>query len=375
MIAERKPSIIALTETWFKSESDAELFCLEGYQRPFASTRTKKRGGGVAIYETLDLEAELLNTDEYNESISVKVSDFKRTKKVIVSCFYCAPSRNKSKYLDHVEEVLEINSSGLQIACGDINIDMLNENLATRVSLEYLMYSQDLDWVSLREPTRETATSGTCIDSIYSNITVQRSQIEKTTFSDHYSLKLDVYYEVVEEILEFRSLKTLDDPLYCEKFLFFLGHSLGKIPESDAKAETYLDNITKALKEATEKYFPLKRIKRREPNKSWITNRFKRHIVIRDKIYQLWIRTKSLEVFNRYKVKRNEVNKERRAAKRNDVQNKVDRNNQQELFKYIKRSRGVETQVKKSSELTLDQLNDYFITACDPEINAPMSTK
>ena len=39
--SERKPSIIALTETWFKSGSNAELFCLEGYHRTFASTRTK----------------------------------------------------------------------------------------------------------------------------------------------------------------------------------------------------------------------------------------------------------------------------------------------------------------------------------------------
>ena len=102
----------------------------------------KKRGGSVAIYVTLDLEAEFKHTDEHNESISVKVSGFKKTKKVIVSCFYCEPSRNKSKYLDHVEEVLEINGCGLQIACGGFNIDMLNENLATRVLLEYLMYSQ-----------------------------------------------------------------------------------------------------------------------------------------------------------------------------------------------------------------------------------------
>ena len=65
------------------------------------------------------------------------------------------------------------------------------------------------------------------------------------------------------------------------------------------------------MKEATEKYFPLKPMQRRDPNKSWITNRIKRHIVIRDKIYQLWIRTKSPEVFDRYKVKRNEVNKEK----------------------------------------------------------------
>ena len=100
---------------------------------------------------------------------------------------------------------------------------MQNENLATRVLLEYLMYSQGLDCLSLTEPTRETATSGTCIDSLYSNITVQRSQVETTTFSDHYSFKLDldIYHEVVEEIFEFRSLKKLDHPHYWEKFLFF----------------------------------------------------------------------------------------------------------------------------------------------------------
>ena len=94
-----------------------------------------------------------------------------------------------------------------------------------------------------------------------------------------------------------------------KSFFFFLSHSLGKISEPDAKAETDLDNITKALKEATEKYFPLKRMKRRDTNKSWIANRIKRHIVNRIKIDQLWIRTKSPKVFDRYKVKRNEGNK------------------------------------------------------------------
>ena len=80
-----------------------------------------------------------MHSDEYDESISVKVCDFKRTKKVIDSRLYCEPSRNKSKFLDHVEEVLEINGGGLQIPCGDFNIDMLSENLGTRVSLRYLM--------------------------------------------------------------------------------------------------------------------------------------------------------------------------------------------------------------------------------------------
>ena len=142
-----------------------------------SSTRNRKRGGGVAIYVTSDLEAELPHTDEAYESLSVKFSDFKKKKKIIVSCFYCEPSRNRSQYLDHVEKVLDKSGEGMQIACGDFNIDLLNENLAARITLENLMTAQGLELVSLRQPTRETATSSTCIDSIYSNIPVQLTQI------------------------------------------------------------------------------------------------------------------------------------------------------------------------------------------------------
>ena len=176
LIFELKASVIALTETWFKSENDDELFSLEGYHQPFTSTRTQKRGGGIAIYVTKDLEAELFHSDEYHESVSVKINDPKNKKKITVSCF-CEPSRNKNTYLEHVEEVLDKKGNGLQIVCGDFNTDLLNENLGARVTFENMMKSQGLDLVSLREPTRKTATSSTCIDAIYSNFSVQRSQI------------------------------------------------------------------------------------------------------------------------------------------------------------------------------------------------------
>ena len=113
LVAQTKPSVIALTETWWKNENEAGLYCLEGYERPFASTRNRKRGGGVAIYLTSDLEDELLHTDEAYESLSVKISDFKKKKKIIVSCFYCELSRNRSQHLNHVEEVLDKNGEGI----------------------------------------------------------------------------------------------------------------------------------------------------------------------------------------------------------------------------------------------------------------------
>ena len=42
-----KPSVIALTGKRWKNKNEPDLFCFEGYQRPFAGTRNRKRGRGV----------------------------------------------------------------------------------------------------------------------------------------------------------------------------------------------------------------------------------------------------------------------------------------------------------------------------------------
>ena len=60
----------------------------------------------------------------------------------------------------------ENNGDGLQTACGDFNNDLVNEKLAARETFDNLMMSQGLGLVRLREPTRETATYSSCIDSI-----------------------------------------------------------------------------------------------------------------------------------------------------------------------------------------------------------------
>ena len=93
------PSIIALIETWFKNNNDVNLHCPESYQKPFTSIRSEQRGGGVAIYVSECLQAELVHTDEKFELTSVKVPNKKS--KIIVFCFYCQPSQNKNNYLNH----------------------------------------------------------------------------------------------------------------------------------------------------------------------------------------------------------------------------------------------------------------------------------
>ena len=138
-------SVIALTKTWFKSKHDDELFGVEGYHQPFTTTRTQKRGGGVAIYVTLDLEAELIR-NEYYESVSVKINNAKKNQSI---WFLLRTFRHKNTYLEHVKEVLDKNGKDLQIVCGtSILTDILNENAGARVSFQNMVNSKGFDLVS-----------------------------------------------------------------------------------------------------------------------------------------------------------------------------------------------------------------------------------
>ena len=80
-----------------------------------------------------------------------------------------------------------------------------------------------------------------------------------------------------------------------------MNHSLSKIDERDTDAESYLEKIARIIKVSTDIYFPIKQVKRFEPRKAWVKNRIKRHTANRDKHYQLWIKTKSNEDYEKYK--------------------------------------------------------------------------
>ena len=285
LIEERRPSIIVLTETWLKNNDHGNLHCLEGYQQPFTSIRSEQRSGGIAIYVLECLQAELVHTDEEFESLSVKVANKKS--KIIVSCFYCQPSRNKNNYLNHIEEALERNGDLPQLVAGDFNIDLLLDKLVFRKKLDNMMVANCSSLISLREATRETEPSSSCIDAIFGNVPLLKSTIDKTTFSDHYSLhlKLDLDYEAMECIYRFRCLKKLENRDCSENFSFNLAHTLGKIEETGQSGEAYITKVAEVIKRVTDKCFPCQDLKKFSSRKTCMTNRIKRHI----KLFQLWL--------------------------------------------------------------------------------------
>ena len=225
--------------------------------------------------------------------------------------------------------MLERNGELPQLVAGDFNIDLLLDKLVLRKKHKNMMATHCLILISLRETTRETETSSSCIDAIFGNLPLLKSTTVKTPLSDHYSLeiKLDLEYEAMECIYCFRSLKRFENRCYSEKFLFYLPHTLGKIEETGQSGEAYITKVAEVIKRVTDRYFPRQDFKKFSCRKTWITNRIKRHKKVRDKLFQLWLKSKSERENLYYGNKRNEINMEIKLTKRRDVQNKIDHKN------------------------------------------------
>ena len=112
---------------------------------------------------------------------------------------------------------------------------------------------------------------------------------------------------------------------------------MGKIEETGQSGEGYITKVAEVIKLVTDKYFPCQDFKKLSSRKTWITNRIKRHIKIRDKLIQLWFNSKSERAHLNYKNKRNEINMEIKLAKRRDVHNKIDPKDLRDFFKYIRK--------------------------------------
>ena len=118
--------------------------------------------------------------------------------------------------------MLQRNGDLPQLVADDFKFDLLLDELVFRKKLENMMDAHCLSLISLREATRESETSSSCIYAIFGNVPLLKSTIDKTIFSDHYSLhlKLDLDYEAMECINQFRCLKKLENGSYSE--IFFL---------------------------------------------------------------------------------------------------------------------------------------------------------
>jgi hypothetical protein len=174
LIEQTRPAIIAVQESWATSPQHADY-------DSFSLLRKNKRGGGVAIMTTLELQGKQIfaYADANIEIIGTN------TKIGIVSSVYLPPKSKQENAMEKITELIDEHKKNKDFyLMGDININMLgtekNVDLISLFCLNNEMYP------TITKPTRITKSSATLIDNIFTNTEKQtKSGILTTDISDH----------------------------------------------------------------------------------------------------------------------------------------------------------------------------------------------
>ena len=191
-----------------------------------------------------------------------------------------------STFLENLDYLLnELRQlKGNPVIVGDFNFDILAKNEKPGVlSYKTLLKSFDLDFC-LREPTRVTENSATCIDHFITE-DFHRVTVIKTTISDHYALLGELPFSVEmpgKTVLYTRNFKKLklDDNLL--KLFFLLYVELEKLSDNEP-IKTKIHGLTYSIINVFDNFCPLKPIDfTKQLKKSWISNKVKQICKKRD---------------------------------------------------------------------------------------------
>ena len=235
--------------------------------------------------------------------IKTKVKNLKNErsaafKKLVVGAIYRHPGPHYVKFIEALEKnfVLLSRKNTKVIILGDINIDLMKFNVASKVT-EYvhsvLSHGYNL---FIDKPTRVTAQSATCIDHVYSNFSIEEieSVILESNVSDHYSTLTNIYgiYSKNEQ----KDIYYRNTNLSSEKWAQFnseLEYNLAcSLPSDESKFDVneYANCLIDIYKSLIDKFMPSKKKTRKQKNfgtSPWMTDGLLTSIDKKDELHKL----------------------------------------------------------------------------------------
>ena len=173
--------------------SNVSTYGISGYNHVYR-TRCTSRGGGISLFVSEKfVYSEMTDycmVNDYIESLFVKISNNGMV--FVIGLVYRPPNSNVVQFTETLNDILTQVSHMPCYIMGDYNIDLLKHELhqPTEKVLE-AMYSNSLLPMILK-PTRETVTTATIIDNIFTNKYNINDNILQgifaTDISDHYMI-------------------------------------------------------------------------------------------------------------------------------------------------------------------------------------------
>lgn len=156
-----KPLLIGLSEIWIYDD-EVDNYNLDGYSL-FVSGNNASRSGGVAIYirNSLYCNNFIINFSTFD---ALGITFSLNSKDICVVCVYRLHYMSIEKFIEEFSKMLGSLSYINLLILGDFNIDLLqNSSVVDRFLV--LLANNGLEAV-VKDPTRITDVSATCIDNI-----------------------------------------------------------------------------------------------------------------------------------------------------------------------------------------------------------------
>lgn len=325
-----RPLVMCFTETHITDEINDHEIEIAGYKLLTCKSHSRHTGG-VAIYvdinnPVMDIQSKVLALNVWILTIKLNVhhSTF------IIGVLYHSPSGSHADFLNYFEELMEdiIATNSKIIILGDFNIDLLTESTYSN-KINNLISSLGLRQL-INVPTRVTVDSSTLIDYLITNVNnVKYTVCDGLKVADHHSVLVslnlkDKQNKIVRNVIKTRkrSFKNFDT----------LQFQLALIDTNWDNNSVDVDILASCLNytviDVLNEHAPFKeyRIFNNFKLNVWFSNEVIAKIIERDKLYKEAKNNNVIELWERYKLKRNEVTSLIRQETKNYFEIQIDQN-------------------------------------------------
>ena len=371
VLPQNGPDMLAVSETWFKTDVDDRFYELQKYKLFRHDRQTDSRGGGVAFYIRNNLQTRIVlksSIDEPVEYIGVELSAHDKSKCLCICVYNPSRTNNLCSLFEKLVEIF-LHYEKI-IVCGDFNINILSDDMKS-TAFKDSVASCGLNIINTLPTRYGPNCSPALLDLVLcsnKSLTIHFDQLSLGGLSDH-----DMLFYVCDFNLETK----LDDEIIYHDFnainmehlyndcLLIEWNQIWWVPDVNAKIE-HFNNVILHL---FHKFVPRKVKKQRKIKPPWYNSLVKDFIKQRNKLYITWKENPSAQNWSIFKAARNKSHAVTKKAKceyyrrmfgSSDLTTKT-------LWKKLE-TMGVKKK-KQSCQLPANDMNQYFLQSSQPLID------
>ena len=332
-LAEIPPDIICLTETKLNNNSNLDDILIEGYH--FFQNNATSLFGGTALYVSDALSCKQRKDFEINIPGEVEASVIELTlpkkssknskqPKLFVASIYRHPHNNHDDFFQILNEKLcKLGKNDRIVMLGDTNLNFLKNSKLIQ-DYKNLLLSLNVRNLINKHCTRPTASGGTLIDHLLTNVSCSKMQtgVLQYDISDHLPIFGIVDTAVTrtheKEVTHVRKFNTDKSGEFVKELEKNCAND--KInPHANFDPNAALTKLISNLQTTYNNVFPLVKLSKRSRKKfkkPWITSSILSMIKTKHRLFKKYLKNKTPLNFEQYKAQRDFVKRSINLAKK-----------------------------------------------------------